>query len=156
MALAPHVRTLRGQHAKLRLAETVDLNQYPTLGVYWPMRGEINVREIARKHIDAGGVIGLPVVVERGAPVEFGEWHPGTKMQRGLWDIPIPAARNVVRPQALVIPLVGFDEQGYRLGYAAGTTTALSRQRLPDRSAWASAMRTRLCPRSIRSRTTFR
>jgi 5-formyltetrahydrofolate cyclo-ligase len=120
IALAPHARTLRGQHAKLRLAESVDLNQYRTLGVYWPMRGEINVRDVARKHIDAGGVIGLPVVVERGAPVEFWEWHPGSKMQRGLWDIPIPAERNVVRPDALVIPLVGFDERAYRLGYGGG------------------------------------
>jgi 5-formyltetrahydrofolate cyclo-ligase len=120
LALASHVRTLRGQQAKQRLAESVDLGQYGTLGIYWPMRGEIDARDIARRHLEAGGVVGLPVVVERGAPVEFWEWRPGTKLQRGIWEIPIPAERNVVCPDALVIPLVGFDERGYRLGYGGG------------------------------------
>ena len=40
-------------------------------------------------------------------------------MQRGLWNIPVPAER---RPstRALLIPLVGYDSAGYRLGYGGG------------------------------------
>jgi 5-formyltetrahydrofolate cyclo-ligase len=41
-------------------------------------------------------------------------------MERGLWDIPIPAERDPVVPDALIIPLVGFDGAGYRLGYGGG------------------------------------
>ena len=120
LGLASHVRRARGEQAKRRLLEAVDLKQYPTVGLYSPMRGEIDVRDVARDHCEAGGVVGLPVVVERSAPVEFWRWYPGMKMQRGIWDIPIPAQREVVTPDLLIIPLVGFDAQGYRLGYGGG------------------------------------
>jgi 5,10-methenyltetrahydrofolate synthetase len=54
------------------------------------------------------------------------------RLQRGLWDIPIPAERELVTPDALIIPLVGFDSQHYRLGYGGGyydrTLAALPRR----------------------------
>jgi len=71
-------------------------------------------------HVERGGIVALPVVVERGKPVEFWRWRPGARMGRGLWDIPIPLEREVVQPDALIIPLVGFDDACYRLGYGGG------------------------------------
>jgi 5,10-methenyltetrahydrofolate synthetase len=134
LAMAVHARALRAQEAKRRLEKAVDLARYPTLGVYSPMRGEMDVRDIARKHIAAGGAIGLPVVVERAAPVEFWAWRPGMKMQPGIWDIPIPAERTVVVPDALIVPLVGYDSERYRLGYGGGyydrTLASLTRRPL--------------------------
>jgi 5-formyltetrahydrofolate cyclo-ligase len=41
-------------------------------------------------------------------------------MQAGAWNIPHPAEGSAVFPSALVIPLVGFDAAGFRLGYGAG------------------------------------
>jgi 5-formyltetrahydrofolate cyclo-ligase len=41
-------------------------------------------------------------------------------MESGVWNIPHPANGPAVQPSALVIPLVGFDDAGYRLGYGAG------------------------------------
>ena len=41
-------------------------------------------------------------------------------MQRGFWNIPVPAERRVVKPDVLVIPLVGYDAAGFRLGYGGG------------------------------------
>ena len=38
-------------------------------------------------------------------------------MGRDLWKIPVPREREVLRPDALIVPLVGFDEERYRLGY---------------------------------------
>src|SRR5690606_21931832 len=42
------------------------------------------------------------------------------KLGRGIWNIPIPAEREPVRPTALLVPVVGFDAAGYRLGYGGG------------------------------------
>lgn len=42
------------------------------------------------------------------------------KLKRGIWGIPIPAERQIVRPTALLMPLIGFDEAGYRLGCGGG------------------------------------
>jgi 5,10-methenyltetrahydrofolate synthetase len=41
-------------------------------------------------------------------------------MKTGHHRIPEPASGQVVTPDLLVIPCVGFDAQGYRLGYGGG------------------------------------
>ncbi len=41
-------------------------------------------------------------------------------MRTGVWNIPIPKARDVLMPDAVIVPLVGFDESGFRLGYGGG------------------------------------
>jgi len=90
------------------------------LGIYWPFRGEIDVRELAHRHIEAGGIVALPVVVEKNTAVQFWRWQPEVPMARGLFNIPIPAEREVIAPDVLIVPLVGFDRAGYRLGYGGG------------------------------------
>ena len=103
-----------------RLLGAVDLRAFEALGFYWPIRGEFDLRGIARGHLDAGGVAAVPVVVAKNEPVEFWSWEPGSPMQRGFWNIPVPLERRCVTPEVLVIPLVGFDAAGYRLGYGGG------------------------------------
>jgi 5-formyltetrahydrofolate cyclo-ligase len=90
------------------------------LGIYWPFRNEIDVREVAHRHIEAGGIVALPVVVEKNAAVQFWRWRPEVPMSRGMYNIPIPGEREVVAPEVLIAPLVGFDRAGYRLGYGGG------------------------------------
>lgn len=102
------------------LFDTITVSSHPVLGIYWPIRGEIDLRALARRHVAAGGIIGLPVVIRKAAPVEFWRWHPGVAMKRGLWNIPVPPERDVVQPSLLVVPLVGFDRAFYRLGYGGG------------------------------------
>jgi 5-formyltetrahydrofolate cyclo-ligase len=113
-------RQQRGERAKERLCAEIDLEPHRVLGIYWPIRAEIDVRDIAIRHIEAGGVAALPVVVHKNAPVEFWPWEPGTSMRRGFWNIPVPASGTAVRPDALIIPLVGFDAACFRLGYGGG------------------------------------
>jgi 5-formyltetrahydrofolate cyclo-ligase len=91
-----------------------------TLGVYWPIQGEMNFIPLAHAVMEAGGSVGLPVVVQKAAPVEFWRWRRGERLVRGAWDIPVPKHRDVLQPELLIVPLVGFDAAGYRLGYGAG------------------------------------
>jgi 5-formyltetrahydrofolate cyclo-ligase len=103
-----------------RLLAAVDLRTFPVLGFYWPIRGELDLRPLARRHIDAGGVAALPAVVAKDEPVEFWRWEADAAMQRGFWNIPVPLERRCVTPDVLLIPLVGYDAAGYRLGYGGG------------------------------------
>ena len=103
-----------------RLLGLVDVATSPVLGIYFPIRGEIDVRELARRHVAAGGQVALPVVVTKAAPVEFWRWDPSARTQRGLWNIPIPRERDVVHPSTLIVPLIGFDRACFRLGYGGG------------------------------------
>ena len=103
-----------------RLLSAVDLRAFTVLGYYWPIRGELDLRPVATRHVDAGGVAALPAVVAKDEPVEFWRWEPGTEMQRGFWNIPVPLERRSVMPDVLLIPMVGYDAAGYRLGYGGG------------------------------------
>jgi 5-formyltetrahydrofolate cyclo-ligase len=136
-------RQQRGARAKERLCAEIDLEPYRILGIYWPIRAEIDVRDIAIRHIEAGGVAALPVVVHKNAPVEFWPWEPGMSMRRGFWNIPVPASGTAVRPDALIIPLVGFDASCFRLGYGGGyydrTLAALSPRPVRIGLAYAEA-----------------
>ncbi len=90
------------------------------IAAYWPIRGEPDLRVWMTKAHERGAVIGLPVVIERAAPLEFHEWKPRCKMTRGDWNIPVPVERNPITPDIVVAPLVGVDESGYRLGNGGG------------------------------------
>lgn len=90
------------------------------IGFYWPFRGEIGLHGLVRRLVELGAGAALPVVVEKRRPLEFWAWRPGDRLERGVWDIPVPAERRVVQPTTLLVPLVGFDGEAYRLGYGGG------------------------------------
>lgn len=90
------------------------------VGFYWPFKGEYDPRPLARALHQEGARLALPVVAAKGRPLIFRNWSPGTRMMPGVWNIPIPAEGEEVTPDTLLIPLVGFDTQGYRLGYGGG------------------------------------
>jgi 5-formyltetrahydrofolate cyclo-ligase len=132
-AVSSHERRQYAESLTAHLLTAVDLNAYPVLGFYWPIRGELDLRDFARRHVEAGYVAALPVVVTKNAPVEFWQWQPGMSLRRGHWDIPVPVARHAVVPDALLIPLLGYDAAGYRLGYGGGyyDRTLAARRRRP-------------------------
>jgi 5,10-methenyltetrahydrofolate synthetase len=87
---------------------------------YWPFRGEPNLRPLMRRMVAAGKTVALPVVVQKGQPLEFRPWTPGCEMMLGVWNIPVPDTKERVTPRLLLAPVVGFDPQRYRLGYGGG------------------------------------
>lgn len=91
-----------------------------SVGFYWPFRGEFDPRPLARELVAAGVAMALPAVVQPKAPLEFRRWRPGIAMELGVYNIPFPKARDLVTPALLLIPVVGFDLAGYRLGYGGG------------------------------------
>ena len=119
-ALSGEARRALAQRACARLAEAVDFTHFRVLGFCWPIRGEFDMREIVKQHLARGGLAALPVVVHEAAPLEFWRWSPGIPMQSGVWNIPTPKHRELLAPDVVIAPLVGFDRAGYRLGYGGG------------------------------------
>ena len=102
------------------LVEGFPLLQQMTVGFYWPFKSEFDPRFAIHHWRVRGARAALPLVVEKFAPLQFREWWPGAPMTTGVYDLPFPDGTAVVTPQALLIPPVGFDVQGYRLGYGGG------------------------------------
>ena len=90
------------------------------LAFCWPIRGEYDARPLLHTLRHRGALTALPVVVAPKQPLVFREWHPGMALASGPLGIPFPPASELVMPTALLLPMVGWDEAGYRLGYGAG------------------------------------
>jgi 5,10-methenyltetrahydrofolate synthetase len=124
--LARRTAVTRAQHRQWNEAITrLLLEGFPslqrmTVGLYWPYRGEVDPRFAIRRLRGHGARAALPVVVQKDAPLQFREWWPGARMTKGALNLPVPDGTEVVRPDALLIPPVGFDSHGYRLGYGGG------------------------------------
>jgi 5-formyltetrahydrofolate cyclo-ligase len=88
---------------------------------YWPIKGELDLRPWLADLYRRGAVIALPVVERPAAPLVFRRWHPGMEMERGFWNIPVPpASAEPLFPRISLAPLVGWDSEGFRLGYGGG------------------------------------
>ncbi|WP_020653754.1 5-formyltetrahydrofolate cyclo-ligase [Massilia niastensis] len=91
------------------------------LGVYWPLAGEPDLRPAYAEMAEAGVRLALPVVVARDTALEFAEWIPGEPTVADRMGVAVPAElRMVARPPALLIPCLGFNALGYRVGYGGG------------------------------------
>lgn len=95
--------------------------QLDGLAVYWPLAGEPDLSAAYSELARAGLALCLPVVMERDAPLAFAEWTPGETMIPDEMGVQVPARlRFVERPPALLVPCLGFNAEGYRLGYGGG------------------------------------
>ena len=90
------------------------------LALCWPIKGEYDARHLARTLRERGALTALPVVVAPRQPLVFREWHPGVQLAKGPLDIPYPVGSPEVVPNAVLLPMNGWDQSGYRLGYGAG------------------------------------
>ena len=90
------------------------------IGFCWPYKAEPDTRFFLHAMRSRGARTALPVVVAKKQPMQFREWWPGAPTTPGVFDLPIPQGTALMRPHALLIPPVGFDDQGYRLGYGGG------------------------------------
>jgi 5-formyltetrahydrofolate cyclo-ligase len=90
------------------------------VSVYWPFRSELDLRPWMASAHARGIRVALPLLVAKGTPLVFREWHPRARLEPGVWNIPIPVAGAEVTPTVVIAPLAGFDPAGYRLGYGGG------------------------------------
>jgi 5-formyltetrahydrofolate cyclo-ligase len=133
------VEAARTQAAAIMAALDSLVAAAPGLAVsaYWPIRGEPDLRPWMKRADSAGAAVLLPVVVAPERPLVFRRWRPGSEMERGAWNIPVPAAGEEMTPDAALAPVVGLDAAGFRLGNGGGyfDRTLAGMERMPDRIA---------------------
>ena len=90
------------------------------VSLYWPFRGEPDLRPWMDSINARGGKTALPIVIDKGQPLVFKAYKSGDKLEKGVWNIPIPAEGDAVFPDIVISPIVGIDPGNYRLGYGGG------------------------------------
>ncbi|BBD07311.1 5-formyltetrahydrofolate cyclo-ligase [Desulfovibrio ferrophilus] len=109
-----------------RLRETPAWTTAREILTYMPIRGEVDVSPL----LDELWLHGIRVLLPRCRPQEPGLMDIACAtcmedLRPGLYGIPEPAPENCaalldVNPDLILIPGVGFDRQGFRLGFGAG------------------------------------
>ena len=102
------------------LASAFHAPAWKVLAFCWPIRNEYDARHYARTLRERGTLTALPVVIAPKTPLVFREWHPGLRLAQGALGIAYPADSREVTPEAVLLPMNGWDERGYRLGYGGG------------------------------------
>lgn len=104
-----------------RFLDSIALPAGGIVGGYWPIGDEMDVVPLLAALQGRGVALALPVVEAPGRPLSFRAWRPGDAMAPGAHGIaaPLPGAATVV-PSLLLVPLLAFDREGWRLGYGAG------------------------------------
>ena len=55
-----------------------------------------------------------------GGRMSFVRWDEGDFLEKDESGVPSPISSSYVSPQCLLVPCLGIDREGYRLGYGAG------------------------------------
>lgn len=113
-------RAAKDGAANARLGGYLDGVKAGIVAGYRPIRTEVDPTPTMTALVMAGRRVCVPVIEAAGKPLKFREWAPGCAMTEGAFGAEIPAAGAWLEPEALIVPLVGWDRQGWRLGYGGG------------------------------------
>lgn len=92
------------------------------VALYWPCDGEISLLPLLKRLQQAGKHCYLPVI-KRASSMHFVRVTPQSKFIKNTFGIPEPVNRRFLPSKHLdiaLIPLVGFDGLGNRLGMGGG------------------------------------
>jgi 5-formyltetrahydrofolate cyclo-ligase len=111
------------------------------VALYLPMRGEVNVRPGLAAARRRGVQVYVPSIVSRRrGRMIFVPWTPGGPWRRNAYGIEEPAGVAGRMPalglDVVVLPVVGFDRRGNRLGMGAGYYDRALRRRLDAGRRW--------------------
>ena len=88
---------------------------------FWPIKSEINIRPLIENLYRAGCDIVLPEVVAPSKVLLFRKWTPGAQMTKGSYKTSVLTANAaVLEPDWILVPLLAFDRERFRLGYGGG------------------------------------
>jgi 5-formyltetrahydrofolate cyclo-ligase len=106
------------------LQQLPELQNCRHIAVYWPNDGEIDPRPFIACAAQRGVQIYLPVITGNGQ-MRFAAYEGNATLRKNRFGIPEPQWRRVLlKPlwqiDVILMPLVGFDSSGNRLGMGAG------------------------------------
>jgi 5-formyltetrahydrofolate cyclo-ligase len=122
-AMSPTDRIAAATSLVERLEDIPEFLTDTNVAGYWAIAGELPLAAIIGGLRARGQVYHLPVIDEH-KRLKFALWWPGMEIATNRLGIPEPVATDAsLAPDALdvvLVPLLGFDRRGHRLGFGGG------------------------------------
>ena len=120
--LRPEQRQSRGRRASKRLGACLQVHGVRRVGLFASIRCEIPTEPAFEVLREQGCEVALPRILEDSEILEFGWVQDWTNLVFGRYHIPEPVGEvaELRHLDAIVVPGLGFDASGGRLGYGAG------------------------------------
>ncbi len=113
--------TQAGEMACDHFLDAIGFPDGAVVSAYLPVKDEFDVLPFVEVADLFGHEIGMPIVAAKAKPLKFLQWTPESELVEGAMGIPTsPADAPVVVPDLLLVPMMAFDEEGFRLGYGGG------------------------------------
>ena len=88
---------------------------------YWPMVDEADPRALMSALAAKGHALALPCIIAREEPLQFRKWSERDATIVNLFGIAEPLVdAEIVTPHIVLVPMLAFDAEGFRLGYGGG------------------------------------
>lgn len=120
-ALGSALRSEAVELAANHFFANVELGKDQIVAAYWPIRDEIDCKPVLVRLMDSFQPVCLPVIMGDDVPLQFRRWELGAALYEAGFGTLAPADDAPrVEPDVIIIPLLGFDRAGTRLGYGKG------------------------------------
>ncbi len=111
------------EHITQTLMATAQWKGARSVGCYLAMPEEVATVGLVQAGISEGKSMSAPVVSGKNQPMTFYRLTPHQILEQGPMGIWQPPQDHPVKPESielLIVPAVGFDRAGYRIGYGGG------------------------------------
>jgi 5-formyltetrahydrofolate cyclo-ligase len=141
LGLDAGARTAAQRAIRRRLEQLGIFRRGTRVALYLPMPGEVDLRPCLDDAERRGVLVYVPrILSRRNRRMVFAPWTAGAAARRNVFGIaePLSAAggRPVVGIDVVVLPVVGFDRRGNRLGMGAGYYDRALRRRQESTRPW--------------------
>ena len=101
--------------------EGITLRAGDVVAAYWRIRDELDCQPILVKLMDSNQTVVLPVVLGPEQPLDLRVWEQGASLyESGFGTLAPSELAPKAEPDIVIMPLLGFDGRGTRLGYGGG------------------------------------
>ena len=89
------------------------------VGIYWPMNYEIDTRPLIKILLEKKFNLCLPTIINNN--MSFKSWGKNDDLKLNHFKFYEPHKSALIsKPDIIIVPLLAFDDLGYRVGYGKG------------------------------------
>ena len=104
-----------------KLTEKIELNKVDYVGSFMSIRSEISTIQLNKAILDIKKKLAFPSIEKNSETLTFKTTKSDKSFKLGKFNIPEPTndSKEII-PQLFFVPCLGFDLNGFRIGYGGG------------------------------------